>query len=74
MFVRPKHLRRVLAAAAEYFLLYHTLKQAPLPSGWEERTAASGRLYYVCHHTRTSQVCARMRVRVRARPREKIAS
>eukprot|EP00752_Nemacystus_decipiens_P004462 g4075.t1 len=29
--------------------------QAPLPAGWEARTTANGRPYYVCHHTRTTQ-------------------
>ena len=32
------------------------LSQGPLPSGWEERTASTGRPYFVCHHTRVSQV------------------
>lgn len=32
------------------------IPQGPLPSGWEERETSSGRPYYVCHHTRVSQV------------------
>lgn len=31
-------------------------KQDPLPAGWQERATAEGRLYYVCPHTRTTQV------------------
>ncbi|XP_033108884.1 E3 ubiquitin-protein ligase NEDD4-like isoform X3 [Anneissia japonica] len=27
----------------------------PLPQGWEERTDANGRVFYICHTTRTTQ-------------------
>ena len=30
-------------------------QQPPLPQGWEERTDANGRVYYVDHTTRRTQ-------------------
>lgn len=44
---------------ARNLTLLRISKQSPLPAGWEERTTATGRPYYVCHHTRTTQVGAR---------------
>lgn len=32
------------------------LSDRPLPQGWEERMTNTGRKYYVCHETRTTQV------------------
>lgn len=32
-----------------------TESNSPLPEGWEERTDANGRTYYVNHNARTTQ-------------------
>lgn len=40
------------------------LEQEQLPLGWEQRTTGDGRIYYVCHDTRTSQVIGPLRRRI----------